>query len=83
MPYHNNLEKFYPGRGSGKVSGGNMTEHKCAICSTKWMVNKFYNGIVTEMTRCGGPHWEPLYCCPSHTDFEIEVWKVKTKRRIA
>jgi hypothetical protein len=80
MPYLK-LEKFYPGRGFS--TGSNMVEHKCAICNIKWKVQKFHNGIVSEMNKCGGPHWDPLYCCPSHTDFEIEVWRVKTKRRTA
>jgi hypothetical protein len=36
---------------------------------------------VYEVQRIGGPGWDPLFACLSHTTFEIEVWKVKTNRR--
>ena len=60
---------------------GTVEDVTCVICQKRRMALGSYRGIVTDMQRCGGPHWDPLYCCNDHTEFEIEVWLVKTKRR--
>jgi hypothetical protein len=73
------MEKFHPG--GARTPRGNFAETSCAICNVIWVTKITYDLQLQGMNRCGGPGWEPLYCCPTHTDFEIEVWKVKTKRR--
>lgn len=79
------IGKFLPFQGnvcgSYKVRG-HFIKHECAICGDTILVKQSYRTIV-GVKRCGGPGWDPLFCCESHTDFEIEVWKVKTNRRVA
>jgi hypothetical protein len=69
-------QKYSPGETLGA-----RVEHKCCICGQRYMCKRSYRGIVTEMQKVGGPGWDPLYACHEHTEFEINVWKIKTNRR--
>ena len=73
--------KIYGKGGVSQGRRGDYVEVICAICNLTWMARKQWTGEVDSMKKCGGPAWDQLYCCASHTDFEIEVWRVKTKRR--
>lgn len=62
------------------ASRGHFITHDCAICGKTHEVQLTYRSIV-GMQRIGGPGWDPLFACNDHSEFEVEVWKVKTNRR--
>lgn len=85
MPYHKTRKVFGRPRAAGAMTGsmrGGTIEAACVICKKIRMALGSYSGLVAGMQKIGGPAWDPLYCCNNHSKLEIEVWRVKTKRRV-
>lgn len=54
--------------------------HTCGICQ-KTIKVRSPNIRIEGAQKIGGRPWDPIFACLGHTQFEIEVWKVKTNRR--